>query len=1035
MKRNVSTALVALTMVSFIVPLAWSQSTPPAPPTTSGPKSKVESEVDRLTELREKLAKDGKEAEALPIAEKVVELRRKQSPVSEALAVALTSLADIQADLNKFTESDKNFAEAIKILKQVNKGSAREAAVAWNLWGSSRLTRDLTEEAQRCYMTSEVILEQLFPDSLQVAGNLNQLGNVADEQGHLEEAQQFHSRALAIRERLAPGSLDVAYSLNNLGVLAIERGQLDEAQRQYSRAHDIVIRLKPNSHDAACSCNNLGDVAFQRGRLEEAIRFHTQALAIRERVEPDSVYFADSLNNLGNIVSAQGHQNEAAGYYDRALAVYERIKPGSLDVAMTLNNVAICARWRGKLEDARQCHTRALAIRERLAPGSLQVASSLEGLGTIASDENKLEEATQFYSRAASIYDQVAPDSLDVANCLNNLANVASDRNQLDEAERYLSRALAIKQELAPNSLDVSNALASFESLQRRRGSLPALNQYSERHLGVIQSLLVREASSQGGDTGSFGAEAANSLSRLGWQQNPAANYRWLVSLRAAGMTLQSRAQVTSRLASSDPKISNAMQNVQICTKSESDWVTTPRPKEMDSKTWDDKLFNLRQKKQSAELALSSLLKNKDPRMSDDLSVKVEDVQQAVPKDHTLVEFLRVASWDEKENQPGPDSYAAFVVNASSPVRYVKLAEASKVDNDVASFMSLVDLSNPNGEDEKERDALGKKLFQELVAPLGKLPANVLLAPDGSLHSLAFDALQNKSGRYLLETNSVSLVGGGRDLAVKAPTGPTSAPVVMGVGSFDANMDHHSQAATTLAPKLTEASSVDRGNVKAGKWSPLPSAEIEANEVAGKLGVSPVLGEDAVEERFLSIKSPKVLHLATHGFFFPPAFEKPKDDRMQTASMGQRIGYADNPMLRSGIVLAGANDEEKLRGANFLPGWVTALDISLMDLRGTELVVLSACNTGRGEVKLSEGVFGLQRAFKFAGAQSLVMSLFDVPDTSTHKLMADFYDNWKPGSPSGTKQQALHAAKLKLLKDPKTASPKNWAGFVLLGDR
>ena len=156
---------------------------------------------------------------------------------------------------------------------------------------------------------------------------------------------------------------------------------------------------------------------------------------------------------------------------------------------------------------------------------------------------------------------------------------------------------------------------------------------------------------------------------------------------------------------------------------------------------------------------------------------------------------------------------------------------------------------------------------------------------------------------------------------------------------------------------------------------------------------------------------------------------------MQTASMGQRIGYADNPMLRSGIVLAGANDEEKLRGANFLPGWVTALDISLMDLRGTELVVLSACNTGRGEVKLSEGVFGLQRAFKFAGAQSLVMSLFDVPDTSTHKLMADFYDNWKPGSPSGTKQQALHAAKLKLLKDPKTASPKNWAGFVLLGDR
>ncbi len=150
---------------------------------------------------------------------------------------------------------------------------------------------------------------------------------------------------------------------------------------------------------------------------------------------------------------------------------------------------------------------------------------------------------------------------------------------------------------------------------------------------------------------------------------------------------------------------------------------------------------------------------------------------------------------------------------------------------------------------------------------------------------------------------------------------------------------------------------------------------------------------------------------------------------------GRGVRVADSPMIRSGLVLSGANNDEELRKAGLADGWATALELSQMDLRGTELVVLSACETARGDVKGAEGVFGLQRAFRFAGAQSLIMSLFKVPDDSTRALMTSFYGKWKPGAPEGSKLKALRETQLSMLKNPATRHPRHWAGFVLMGER
>ena len=238
-------------------------------------------------------------------------------------------------------------------------------------------------------------------------------------------------------------------------------------------------------------------------------------------------------------------------------------------------------------------------------------------------------------------------------------------------------------------------------------------------------------------------------------------------------------------------------------------------------------------------------------------------------------------------------------------------------------------------------------------------------------------------------------------------------------------------------------------------WQPLAGAAAEAEDIRKALsgkGYGPLktyVGPEALEEVFKTIAPPRILHIATHGFFLPdkkpasPAAE-PQPAQENPAEGGEegrggmalaRLRQMRDPMRRSGIVLAGANAVDEPGAAGMEDGWVTAEEISLMDLHGTEMVVLSACETGLGDVRLGEGVFGLRRAFLNAGARTLVTSLFEVPDAETRALMRHFYGELANGA---NKLDALHAAKVALrrerLEKNEAAHPFFWASFILIGD-
>ena len=212
------------------------------------------------------------------------------------------------------------------------------------------------------------------------------------------------------------------------------------------------------------------------------------------------------------------------------------------------------------------------------------------------------------------------------------------------------------------------------------------------------------------------------------------------------------------------------------------------------------------------------------------------------------------------------------------------------------------------------------------------------------------------------------------------------------------------------------------------KFKPLPGAEAEARNVAKLLGDNAVLylGADAREAELKAMQSPRILHLATHGFYFPD----------QEFNQTRRLPYAkgnnnwENPMVRCGIALAGANHAMQVTNALAEDGLLTGLDASILNLQGTELVILSACDSGTGEVKIGEGMMSLRRAFLIAGAQTVLASHWNINDNATSQLMTEFMRRWRAGEP---RAQAWREAQLELLRSKDFSNPYFWSAFTLTG--
>jgi CHAT domain-containing protein len=322
----------------------------------------------------------------------------------------------------------------------------------------------------------------------------------------------------------------------------------------------------------------------------------------------------------------------------------------------------------------------------------------------------------------------------------------------------------------------------------------------------------------------------------------------------------------------------------------------------------------------------------------------------------------------------------------------------------------------------------------------------VFISPDGALNLIPFELLRDPEGKFLIEKYTFNYLAAGRDLVGfgEKKTG-AGRPLLVGDPDFDLNPKQRAQALDKVGTSADRASNAVRSaDLRGMNFKRLAGTRAEVSAIGDLLGrerCEVFLDNSALEELLQSRKAPRFLHLATHGFFLKdqevaaaPGFRGVVLDMDQPFAKpaGPRVSV-ENPLLRCGLALAGANRAGSVEQGS--DGILTADEVLSLPLRGTELVVLSACETGLGEVKKGEGVYGLRRVFTQAGARSLVMSMWSVPDRETQELMVEFYRNAVSGKMD--RCQALRQAALKQKEVVRQRygqdHPFYWGAFVFLG--
>jgi CHAT domain-containing protein len=432
----------------------------------------------------------------------------------------------------------------------------------------------------------------------------------------------------------------------------------------------------------------------------------------------------------------------------------------------------------------------------------------------------------------------------------------------------------------------------------------------------------------------------------------------------------------------------------------------------------------------------------------------VAEIANALPKDAVLWEFVKYRPYafegkGKIGDRYGTDRYLAFILDHRGSIEIIDIGDAVQIDSMVTEVRNIVNSSSARIYSAMAADYEGQikeitaELHELIFAPLAAKfhqSSTIYVSPDGDLHLLPFEILVDPENRYVIESHRLCYLSSGRDLLrFDKKSGHDGDVLLIADPDFD---DVHLPAQTAAEPGVSETPPVSMVLFESMRGSSvdcldkpftrLQYGRTESTALAGlfhsqnEVTVNEYHDRDAREEVLKQLTTaPYVLHIITHGFFCRPPKEQERD-------------MLTHPLLRSGLALAGANhviQGNDIDETESDDGILSAYEVSDLRLMGTSLVTLSACETGLGVPLTSEGIIGLQRAFRHAGADAVLMSLWKIPDKETVILMEKFYRNWLNGK---SKQNALREATLEILKTCRAerghGHPVLWAGFVLTGN-
>jgi CHAT domain-containing protein/tetratricopeptide (TPR) repeat protein len=851
-----------------------------------------------------------------------------------------------------------------------------------------------------CLLAIFVIAGDLFAQStkqkLQEAEKLHDQADQLNQQGNYNKALVLFERSLAIKQKaLGPDHPDTAKSLNELGACYESIGDYAKALSNYEQA--LAIREKalgPESPFTAASIHNLGNLYKLFGKYDQALTLYKRSVEICEKsLGPQHPFTAMTINSLAKLYRILGDIDKAVMLSKRSVEICEKsLGPQHIETADMLASLSITYYYIGDYSNSLRCQERAFNIREKtLGPTHTITAESLRSIADIYSSIGETSKAQHFYERALIIQEKtIGNQHIETGNTLNNLAKALFSAGYYSQALPLYERALAITEKnLGPQHRYTAKVLNNLSELCYLIGDLPSARNYASRQVAAkqreMQSILLLDEHE-----------------RLVWQKENLDF--WIacilrpeslaqIALRWKSVVLDSLLEDRS-LAISAKHDPDGLQKLQEISNLQAKLAQIAFKKDKESEA-EDLQYKISELQRS--LATRSNILGR-VRMSADLTI--DSVTSSFSSDAALVDLIRF--FDPRAQGEASWCYGAIITAPDGSSDFVRIDGASGVDSAVESLRAAINQGNA-AEVEAQTKFLSEKLWQPVAAKIPEGTKRLFVCPDAGLNFLAFSALLESDGRFVAEKYPISYIGSARDLAKKPSEKISKNMAIFANPQFDAT-GKNSKTTEMLGMRSAEADVF--GSIA---LPPLPGTETEAQSL-GSLAtesgwnVNSVLGKDATESSVRNTQKPGILHLATHGFYLnsltPPAPEGSRGMSVvgvkETAEEKKKNEKGVDPMRASGVALTGAQNTLSSWSQRKAPdpetdGVLTAEEVGALRLDGTWMVVLSACETGVGEARSGEGVFGLRRAFMIAGAENLLMTLWPVADETTAKIMADFY--------------------------------------------
>jgi CHAT domain-containing protein len=972
-------------------------------------------------------------------------------PVPDAAQVA--QVRKLEGDWAK-AQSKQAYGEAVKILHKIidletvlyGKDSKEVFRQRQTLGSTLNIAGDYTE--------SLAVLRDLLaqaekqnPDSQDVLTILSLETSPLLQQNRVDEVVAIDQRMIAITKKLhGEDSYEHAQQLEIYAQTLFLRNEYTASFALYSQALQIVDRLakaKPQDTTVRAvqrtTTTILADYYWQANQRPKAMELFDRSIQMAETAPgatPSSI--GSAIYNVA-ITYHYGHRDDLAqpllkralDLYDGEIARLEKDKPDDPQLPGMLGMSSYMLHAQGDDSGAEKQIVKAIALDEKRANG---FSSWTMLLAEIKHEQGKLKEALALYEQSADALAKVAPATQNPYTV--SIAIILKEMGEYKRAEKLLVEYLTRMQKAygrrhpyyGSSELQLAFLyMASGDIASAEKVFADSLD-ISEKELQlVLKTGTDNDHATYFANNGALLDTVINFNARLAPKSASATRLALTTLLRRKGRILDaaaaSLATIRAKLSPEDKKLLDelaaARAKLAKLTVAGPQAGAPPEEYAKDLAALEDQVGKLEiqlGKKSAAYRAVST-------------PIELAAIQKLIPKDGRLVELVNYQPNDPKtvysfNTVAPPRRFAAYVLAPTGDPKLIDLASAADIDEAVAKFRKAV--ADP---DNDEVSKLGRALYDLTMAKI--VPAlggstNILIAPDGTLNVVPFSALVDDKGEFLIKKLTFTYLTSGRDLLhIAVKTKAQGGGVIFADPSFDATgtSTKSSDPATSRGRRALELSSL--------AWPRLPGTAKEADAVAKTWrGLRVFRGQDATEAAVKALHGPKILHLATHGFFLPddpsPA-PAAKDNRAAAPVMTPTAEIRENPLLRSGVAFAGAN---KLSSGDE-DGILTALEASGLDLEGTKLVVLSACETGVGKVTNGDGVYGLRRALVIAGAESLVMSLWQVDDEATKDLMVGYYSRLAAGA---SRSSALREIQLELQGRDKYKHPYYWASFLPAGD-